>query len=83
MNEKDTRLLNLLTEISIEIDITPPFSNDTGEWWRNGLEEISDFWLLEIEKSELFRNRQSPILQKMRQLLLKQIEKRDYLNALA
>lgn len=83
MNEKSVRLLNLLKDISIDIGITPPFSNDIGEWWEKGLEEISDYWLYEIEKSELFRNKKSLILQEMRQLLLKQIEKRQLLNTLA
>lgn len=83
MNEKSVRLLNLLKDISKDIGITPPFSNDIGEWWEKGLEEISDYWLYEIEKSELFRNKKSLILQEMRQLLLKQIEKRQLLNTLA
>lgn len=82
MSEKENRLLNLLTEISIELGITPPFSKDIGEWWSNGLEEISDSLLLDIKEFGLFSKSSIPKLQKMHQLSLAQIEKRQLLSTL-
>ncbi len=74
-------LLELLHEFSEVISVTPPtsMSNILG-WWENILNEINDYWLTDLMQFKLFSNSETPTVQKMHEMLLKQCNKRENLN---
>ncbi len=84
MGEKDEKLLVALNEFSEMVNITPPsYTNDIGEWWERGLQEMSDYWLQDLREFGMFSRCNNKVLQKMHSMLLEQIEKRQLLNTLA
>lgn len=74
-------LLNLLFELSETISVTPPTSIfNIIDWWKNTLNEINDYWLIDFIEFKLFFNSETPIVQKMYNMLLEQCKEREILN---
>ncbi|WP_342441214.1 hypothetical protein MHB65_17815 [Lysinibacillus sp. FSL K6-0075] len=74
-------LLELLYEFSEVISVTPPTSmSNILDWWDNTLNEINDYWLTDLMQFQLFSNSETPTVQTMYEMLLKQCNKRENLN---
>lgn len=83
MGKMDEKLIETLFVFSDLIGIDPPRTGEIENWWRNGLDQMDDYWLLDLYDYGFLANRKQPALKKMYEMLVKQIEKRQLINTLA
>lgn len=83
MGKIDEKLIETLFVFSDLIGIDPPRTCDIANWWREGLEQMDDYWLLDLYEHGFLSKRNQPTLKKMYDMLVQQIEKRQLINTLA
>lgn len=82
MSEKEERLLTLINDFSKVIGVSPPKSCDVGHWWQEAIEKMSDCQLLDLKNFGFLSKSNQPNLNRMYQLLIKQIEKRQLFSTI-
>lgn len=82
MENDNRKIVKLFADFSKMMGIKPPNSAKLVNWWCEGLEEMSDFNLLDLMERGFLAKSNDSNLKKMRQLLVDQVEKRQLLNTL-
>lgn len=83
MKQSEVALLELLIRFSYAIEVEPPTTTDVGAWWAQALKEIKDYWLFDLLEHGIFTIKKNKTTNMMREMLIKEAEKRQLLNALA